>query len=118
MEDSQLVTDVVQKQATVGDIINDHINGVGGYAIAEKYGLDPKKVQEIVFAADAAGKFIPKGAEVPVDKVSDTPEPEVAPVEAVATPAPAVDPIVEGENPEPPAEVVAADAMMTTKNSV
>lgn len=114
MEDTQLVNDVVQKQATVGDIINDHINGLGGYEISDKYGIDPKKVQEIIFAADAAGKFIPKGSPVPVDKVTDTP----AEVTEAVVAAPAVEPLVEGENPEPPAEVVAPDAMMTTKNSV
>lgn len=107
MEDSQIVNQVVSRQATVGDIINDHMNGVGGYAIAEKYNLDPFKVQEIIAAADAAGKFIPPGAPVPVDKVTDTPE--AVPV----APTPAVEPLVEGENPEPE-----APQMMTTKNAV
>lgn len=111
MEDSQIVNQVVSRQATVGDIINDHINGVGGYAIAEKYNLDPKKVQDIVFAADAAGKFIPAGASVPVDKVTDTPAAVVVAPPAPEVPAPAVDPLEEGDNPEPA-------QIMTTKNSV
>lgn len=110
MEDTQVVNQVVQKQATVGDIVNDHINGVGGYEIAEKYGIDPMKIQQIIQDADAAGKFIPVGSPVPIDKVTDTP-----------VLAPAVEPLEEGENPEP--QVVAepqadAEVKMTTKNSI
>lgn len=116
MDNSQVVNQVVSRQATVGDIINDHIHGLGGYEIAEKYNLDPKKVQDIIFAADESGKLMPAGQPAPIDKVTDTP-----------VIAPAVEPLQEGENPEPVAEPVAEPAeepapeepqMMTTENSV
>lgn len=94
MEDSQTVG-VVQQQATVGQIIDDYINGAGITAIAEKYGVAPEKVRDVVMQADREGKFIPEGASVPIDKVTDTP---------------VVEPIVEGETPK--------ETKATTKNSV
>ncbi len=99
MNDNDLVEQVVQVKATVGNIVNDYINGMGGYAIADKYGLDTDKVANILRDADAAGKFIPKGAPVPIDKVTDTPAP-----------------IVEGNTPEP--ETVASSKKSTTKNAI
>ena len=93
---------IVQKQATVGELLNDHMHGIGITAIGEKYGIDPSRVGQIIRDADAAGRFIPTTAEVPVDKVTDTPEREV--------PEPAVEPVVEGENPE--------GEMATTQNNV
>jgi hypothetical protein len=94
MEENQVVPQIIHPQATVGDIIRDHINGLGGYEIAEKYSLSTNKVQEIIFAADKAGKFIPAGKQAPVDKIDDfVPEP-----------------LAEGENPKA--------KMATTKNSL
>lgn len=66
---------VVQKKATVKDILDAHIQGMGGYEIAEKFGIDTEKVKDIIRVADEEGKFIPDGAAAPVDKVSDNPEP-------------------------------------------
>lgn len=71
MENEEIV---VQKQATVGDIIEAHISGMGGYEIADKYGVDPEKVKMVIARADAAGKFIPEGVERPVDMLSDLPD--------------------------------------------
>lgn len=81
--DDNTPLNVVQKQATVGELITDYIAGEGITAIAEKYGLAPEKVRDVIQQADREGKLIPPGAEVPIDKVSDTPEP-----------------LVEGKNPE------------------
>lgn len=85
MDDKDTV--VVQQQATVGDIIDAHMHGMGGYAIAEKFGIDTEKVKQIIHDADVAGKFIPKGAAVPVDKVEDVP----APIEEGVNPEVAVE---------------------------
>ena len=70
--DSQLV-EVVQKQATVGDLLSDYMQGLGITKIAEKWGVDVAKVSKIIKQADAEGKFIPPGVEVSIDKVTDTP---------------------------------------------
>ena len=72
----------VQKSASMQDIINDHMAGVSGYAIAEKYGLDTEKVKQLIDEADKAGKFIPDGGKIPVD--SDVSR---------------IEPLVEGHNP-------------------
>lgn len=63
------LSQVVQKQATIGDILEDYTKGLHASAIAEKYGLDAAKVQQVIFQANQEGKFIP-------DDV--TPEPEAS----------------------------------------
>lgn len=70
MNPNDMVDPVVQKQATVGDIITDHITGLGGYQIAQKYGIDPEKVKKIVAQANEEGRFIPAGVE-PEPEASD-----------------------------------------------
>lgn len=85
---------IVQQQATVGQILDEYINGAGVTAIAEKYGIAPEKVGAVIQQADREGKFMPPNSEAEIDKVSDTP----------------VEPVVEGENPAP--------TVATTKNSV
>lgn len=87
---------IVQKQATRSDVIKDHIAGMGGYAIAEKYGLDTEKVKEILQQADAEGKFIPGGLGGDADSNFEDNK------------------IVEGVNP--PAKVETTDTKTTTKN--
>ena len=73
----------VQKSASMKDIINDHMAGLSGYDIADKYGLDTEKVKELIAQADSEGKFIPDGKEIPVDSQVSRPEA-----------------LKEGENPE------------------
>lgn len=87
---------VVQKSATVGDIIERYIKGISPLAIAEEFGLDVNKVGQLIHDAEAAGKFIPEGIEASIDKVTDTPKRKVP------------KPLVEGENP----------TMATTENAV
>lgn len=74
----------VQKSATVEEIVEDHINGLGGYAIAEKYGLDTDVVKRIIADADARHAFVPEGVEPPVDSIND----------------PVIVPLKEGEEPQ------------------
>jgi len=78
----------VQRAATVQDIVNDHVSGLGGYAIAEKYGLDTERVKQIISDADARLAFVPAdengNKQAPVDSI----------VESIIQPLP------EGENPE------------------
>lgn len=83
MDPNEIVQEVVQKSATVQDIIDGHIAGLSGYAIAEKFGIDPEKVKEIIRDAEARGAFIPKGVEQAADVVEDK-----------------VEALVEGVNPE------------------
>lgn len=78
----------VQVAATVQDIINDHINALSGYQIAEKYGLDTDKVKQIINEADQRLAFVP----------ADADGNKVAPVDAVVEPI--IAPLPEGENPE------------------
>jgi len=78
----------VQVAATVQDIINDHINGLSGYQIAEKYGLDTEKVKHIINEADRRLAFVP----------ADENGNKTAPVDAVIEPI--IQPLPEGENPE------------------
>ena len=54
----------VQKQATVQDVIDKHMAGVGGYQIAEDLGMDTEKVKQIIQDANDSGKFIPEGGVV------------------------------------------------------
>lgn len=82
--DENAPVQVVQKQATVGELIKDYMNGKGITQIAEEYGVAPEKVRDVIQQADREGKFMPKGSTASVDKVSDTPEP-----------------LTEGENPPP-----------------
>lgn len=84
MDTTEQPIQVVQKAATVEEIIADHINGLGGYAIAEKYGLETDKVKQIINEADQRLAFVPAGVEAPVD----------------ALPEAVVKPLAEGENPE------------------
>jgi len=83
--------EIVQKQATVEQIIKDHMAGVGGYAIAEKYGMDTDKVKQIINEANDAGKFIPDGVRPSADFSDDEP----------------VKPLVEGVNPDAKSETTA-----------
>ena len=72
------------------DIINDHMNGVSGYEIADKYGMDTEKVKKLIEQANQEGKFIPEsGATDPL--VRDIQQPKV--------PNPS-QPLVEGVNPK------------------
>ena len=64
----------VQKSASMQDIINDHMAGLSGYDIADKYGLDTEKVKELIAQADSEGKFIHDGKEIPVDSQVNRPE--------------------------------------------
>lgn len=63
---------IVQKQATVKDILDGHMAGMSGLEIANKYGIDSERVKEIIRQADEEGRFIPPGESDPVDKVSDS----------------------------------------------
>jgi hypothetical protein len=84
-------TDEVQVQvsATVGDIINDHINGLSGYQIAAKYNIDTERVKKIISDADNRLAFVPPDEnghrEAPVDFVGET----------------LIEPLAEGEDPSP-----------------
>jgi len=80
---------VVQKAATVEDIVADHIAGLGGYAIAEKYGLDTEKVKQIINDADQKLAFVPANEDGT----------KTAPVDAVIEPL--VEPLEEGQDPDP-----------------
>lgn len=79
----------VQRAATVQDIVTDHINGLGGYEIATKYGLDSERVKQIIADADVRLAFVPPDEQgniiAPVDSLSDS----------------VIKPLEEGENPEP-----------------
>lgn len=79
----------IQKAASVEQIVADHIKGLGGYEIADKYGLDSEVVKDVIKAAEARGDL----------------KPGAKPAEPAAT-----EPLAEGENPEP--------KVMTTDNSV
>ncbi len=86
----------VQKAATVQDIINDHlgneekrIHPLSGYQIAEKYGLDPEKVKQIISEADSRLAFVP----------ADENGNKIAPVDSIVESI--IQPLPEGENPEP-----------------
>lgn len=79
----------VQVAASVQDIVTDHINGLSGYQIADKYGLDTDKVKQIINEADRRLAF------VPADKDGN----KVAPVDAVVEPI--IQPLPEGEGPTP-----------------
>lgn len=81
------VTQVVQKQATIGDLLNDYMHGLGITQISEKWGIHIDKVAQVIKQADAEGKFIPPGIEAPIDKVTPTPS-KVAQVDE-GTPPPA-----------------------------
>ena len=72
----------VQRAASVQNIVDDHMAGVSGYAIADKYGMDTEKVKDIINKANDEGRFIPDGFKPSAD-YSDTPKP-----------------LVEGENPD------------------
>lgn len=85
----------VQKAATVADIVNDHMGNeekrvmpLSGYQIAEKYGLDPERVKEVLAKADANLDF------VPADKDGN----KIPPVDSLYEPI--IAPLKEGENPE------------------
>lgn len=78
----------VQKAATVQDIVEDHINGLSGYQIADKYGLDTDVVKRIINEQDQKLAFVP----------ADANGNKVAPVDAVAEPV--IEPLPEGQNPE------------------
>lgn len=52
----------VQKAASMQNIIDDHMAGVSGYAIAEKYDMDTEKVRLLIQEANDSGKFIPTSA--------------------------------------------------------
>ena len=80
----------VQKSTSMQDIIDDHMNGVSGYEIADKYGMDTEKVKQLIDQAEKEGKFIPdSGATDPL--VRDVQQPKVA------SPS---QPLVEGVNPK------------------
>lgn len=51
---------VINPQATTENITEDHIKGLSGYAIAEKYGMDDEKVKVIIRDLEASGAFEPK----------------------------------------------------------
>lgn len=80
---------VIQKAATVQDIINDHMAGLSGYQIADKYGLDTERVKVIINDADRRGAFIPKEADV--DNLDVLPENQDT----------LIQPLPEGEEPKP-----------------
>lgn len=101
LDTSQLVQDVVQKQATVGDLIDDYMKGLGISKIAEKWGVAVKKVAEVISRANDEGKFIPPDVEVPIDKVTPTPDRQPKPGTGETF-------LKEGEAPKP--------AMATTQN--
>lgn len=71
MNPDELVVQEVQKAATVQDLVNDHINGLGGYEIAAKYGMDTERVKDILREANNRGAFVPAGTEMPVDHVEE-----------------------------------------------
>ncbi len=102
LDRSQLVQDVVQKQATVGDLIDDYMHGMGITAIGEKWGVSAKKVGEVISRANDEGKFIPPDVEVPIDKVTPTPDRQPKPGTGETF-------LKEGEAPAP--------TMATTKNT-
>lgn len=64
----------VQRSATVQQIVDDHMAGVSGYDIADKYGMDTEKVKEIIQKANDEGKFIPDGTKPSAD-FADAPKP-------------------------------------------
>jgi hypothetical protein len=61
---------VINPQATTESITQDHINGLSGLAIAEKYGMDDEKVKSIIRDLDASGAFEPKPTPTPETKAS------------------------------------------------
>lgn len=64
----------IQKSASLQQIIDDHLVGLSGYDIADKYGLDTEKVKQILQDANDEGKFIPDGV-TPSADFSDRPTP-------------------------------------------
>ena len=80
----------VQRSATLEEIVADHMVGLSGYAIAEKYSMDTEQIKGILNQANEDGKFIPDtGATDPI--VRDSQQPVVTP---------SAQPLTEGENPK------------------
>lgn len=51
---------VINPQATTESITQDHIAGLSGYAIAEKYNMESEKVKIILRDLEEQGAFEPK----------------------------------------------------------
>ena len=51
---------VINPQATTESITEDHIKGLSGYAIAEKYNMESEKVKIILRDLEEQGAFEPK----------------------------------------------------------
>jgi len=84
MDENQIIEPIqVQRGATMQDLVNDHINGLSGYAIAAKYGMDTEQVKRLINDADKRLMFVPKGQDAPIDAMSE----------------PLIQPLAEGEDP-------------------